>query len=230
MSNKFQDYLKAEGVKHELTVPKTPEQNGVAERQNRTLVESVRTMLTQAKLPKKFWVEALNTAVYLRNRSPTKAVNNATPFEAWTGDKPDVSHLRSFGCTAYAHIPKDERKKLDSKARKCIFLGYGTEAKGYRLYDCERKGVFYSRDVKFNKSEFRIEKEPCDGPDKLITIELSCDDDVIKDSEIPDVQRSTRERRTPDRLGEWVTIASNDTDEPTTVHEALSSSNSENWR
>ena len=187
MSNKFQDYLKAEGVKHELTVPKTPEQNGVAERQNRTLVESVRAMLTQAKLPKKFWVEALNTAVYLRNRSPTKAVNHATPFEAWTGNKPDVSHLHSFGCTAYAHIPKDERKKLDSKTRKCIFLGYGTETKGYRLYDCERKGVFYSRDVKCNKSEFGIEKEPCDGPDKLIAIELSCDDDVIKDSEIPDV-------------------------------------------
>ena len=178
ISNKFQDYLKAEGVKHELTVPKTPEQNGVAERQNTTLVESVRAMLTQAKLPKKFWVEALNTAVYLRNRSSTKAVNHTTPFEAWTGDKPDVSHLRSFGRTAYAHIPEDERKKLDSKARKCIFLGYGTETKGYRLYDCERKGIFYSRDVKFNESEFGIEKEPCHGPDKLITIELSCDDDV----------------------------------------------------
>ena len=124
-----------------------------------------------------------------------------------------------------------ERKKLDSKARKCVFLEYGTETKGYRLYDCERKGVFYSRDVKFNESEFGIEKEPCDGPDKLITIELSCDDDVIKDSEIPDVRRSTSwERRPPDRLGEWMTIASDDTDEPTTVREALSSSDSEQWR
>ena len=157
-------------------------------------------------------------------------MNHVTPFEAWTGDKPDVSHLRSFGCTAYAHIPKDERKKLDSKARKCIFLGYGTETKGYRLYDCKRKGVFYSRGVKFSESEFGIEKEPCDGPDKLITIELSCNDDVIKDSEILDVRRSTRERRPPDRLGEWVTIASNDTDEPTTVRDALSSSDSEHWR
>ena len=66
-------------------------------------------MLTQAKLPKKFWVEALNTAVYLRNRSPTKAVNHATPFEAWTGDKPDVSHLCSFGCTAYAERNSTQR-------------------------------------------------------------------------------------------------------------------------
>ena len=118
MSSKFQNFLKIEGVRHELTVPKTPQQNGVAERLNRTLVESARTMLIQAKLPRKFWVEALNTTVYLHNRSRTRAVDSATPSEAWTGVKPDVKHLRSFGCTAYAHIPKDERKKFDSNSRK----------------------------------------------------------------------------------------------------------------
>jgi len=120
MSSKFQNFLKIEGVRHELTVPKTPQQNGVAKRLNRTLVTSARTMLIQAKLPQKFWVEALNTTVYLHNRSPTRAVDSATPsdHEAWTGVKPDVKHLRSFGCTAYAHIPKDERKKFDSNSRK----------------------------------------------------------------------------------------------------------------
>jgi len=127
MSSEIQNFFKAQGVRHELKT----------ERQNRTLVESTRTMLIQAKLPQKYWAEALNTAAYLRNRSPTKVVDNATPFEAWTGVKPDVKHLRSFGCTAYAHILKDERKKLDSKARKSVFLEYGTETKGYRLYDCE---------------------------------------------------------------------------------------------
>ena len=131
-STEFENYLKTEGVKHELTVPKTPEQNGVAERLNRTLVGAVRAMLIQAKLPQRFWVEALSTAVYLHNRSPTKGVTNMTPFEAWTGVTPNVSHLRSFGCTVYAHIPKDERK-LDRKSKKCILLGYGTETKGYRL-------------------------------------------------------------------------------------------------
>ena len=151
MSSEFQNFLKTEGVRHELTVPETPEQNGVAERQNRTLVESARTMLIQAKLPQKFWVEAMNTAAYLHNRSPTKAADNATPFEARTVAKPDVKHLRSFGCTAYAHIPEDERKKLNSKARKCVFLGYGTVTKGFRLYDCERQRVIFSRDVKFNE-------------------------------------------------------------------------------
>lgn len=144
VSAEFQSYLKKEGVRHELTVPKTPEQNGVAERMNRTLVESVRAMLADARLPHRFWAEALSTAVYLRNRSPTKAVKGMTPFEAWTGEKPNVEHLRVFGCAAYAHVAKDERKKLDRKSRKCVLLGYGTETKGYRLYDLERAKVFYS--------------------------------------------------------------------------------------
>ena len=101
MSSEFQNFLKIEGVRHELTVPKTPQQNGVAERLNSTLVESARTILIQARLLQKFWVEALNTTVYLHNRSPTRAVDGATPFETWTGEKPDVKHLRSFGCIAY---------------------------------------------------------------------------------------------------------------------------------
>ena len=108
-STKFESYLKAERVRHEYTVPKTPEQNRVAERMNRTLVESLRSMLSDAKLPHKFWAEALATAVYLRNRSPIKPVTGMTPFEAWTGKKPNVKHLQIFGCTVYAHIPKDER-------------------------------------------------------------------------------------------------------------------------
>ena len=80
-------------MRHELTVPKTPEQNGVAERANRTLVEMVRSTLVDSKLPPKFWAEALSTAVYLQNRSPTKAVEGMTPFEAWMGENPKVEHL-----------------------------------------------------------------------------------------------------------------------------------------
>ena len=129
-STMFEDYLKSEGIRHECTIPKTPEQNGVAERMNRTLVEAVRSMLTGARLSHEFWVEALATAVYLRNRSPTRAVKGMTPYEAWTTEKPTVAHLRVFGSVAYAHIPKDERGKLDPKAKKCIFVGYGEETKG----------------------------------------------------------------------------------------------------
>ena len=114
----FKEYLKREGIHHELTIPKPPELNGVAERMNWTLIETVRLMLLGNKLPQKVWTEALSTGVHLRNCSPTKALNSMTPYVAWYGVKPQVNHLCVFGCTAYAHIAKDERKKLDAKARK----------------------------------------------------------------------------------------------------------------
>ena len=81
-------------------------------------MEMSRSMLLDAKLPKKVWAESVSTAVYLRNRCPTKAVKGKTLYEALYGKKPNVNHLRVFGCDAYTHIPKDERSKLDSKARK----------------------------------------------------------------------------------------------------------------
>ena len=81
------------------------------------------------------------TAVYLRNRSPTTAVKGMTPCEALTGEKPRVDTLRVFGCLGYTYIPKDERQKFDSKARRCIFLGYGLVTNRYRLYDVNRSKV-----------------------------------------------------------------------------------------
>lgn len=120
-SREFEDYLKREGIRHEYTVSKTPEQNGVAERMNQTLVDTVRAMLSDLKLPKKFWAEALFTASYIRNRSPTTAVQGMTPYEVLKGRKPNVKYLRIFGCNAFVHVPKDERFKMDSKAKKCMF-------------------------------------------------------------------------------------------------------------
>ena len=102
-SKEFVEYFKREGMRHEFTIPKTPEQNGVAERMNRTLEECVRSMLSESNLPKSFWAESISTATYLRNRCPTNALVGMTPYEAWTGDKPNVEHLRVFGCIAYAH-------------------------------------------------------------------------------------------------------------------------------
>ena len=139
----------SEGIRHELTVPKSPQQNGVAERLNRTLVETTRSMLAGSGLPQKLWAETLSTAVYLRNRSPTKAVDRMTPFEAFHG---------VFGCVCFAHIAKDERKKLDAVARRCVLIGYGSKVKGYRLYDPDRRTVFFSRDVRFNESEVGLKE------------------------------------------------------------------------
>ena len=139
----FEKFLEGEGIRHERIILKSPQQNGVAECMNRTIVEMTRSMLAGSNLAHKFW-GALSTAIYLRNRSPTKAVEKMMPYEAWMKEKPDVSHLCIFGSDTYAHIPKDERKKLDLKARKCIFIGYGLETKGYRLYNPIASKIVFS--------------------------------------------------------------------------------------
>ena len=150
-SKEFEQPLKKQGTQHELTFPKTPQQNGVTERINRTLVEGIRSMLADSELPKRFWAEALSTATYLCNRSPANAVQEKTPYEAGTDKKPNVSHLRIYACDAYAQVPKDERCKLDSKTKRSVFLGYGHRVKGYRLFDKAQRRIFYSRNGVLNE-------------------------------------------------------------------------------
>lgn len=111
-SNSFLDYCKRNGIKHQLTASYTPQQNGISERKNRTIVEMARSMLTEKNVPKVFWAEAVACAVYLLNRCPTKCVLNKTPEEAWSGKKPNVELLRIFGCIVYAHVPAEKRKKV----------------------------------------------------------------------------------------------------------------------
>jgi len=108
-------------------------------------------MLKGKNLTNGFWAEAVNTVVYLKNRSPTKSLEYKTPFEALFGFKLAVSHLRVFGCKAFAHVPKENRKKLDSKAIKCTFIGYCSEYKAYKLFDPASHKVFVSRDVLFHE-------------------------------------------------------------------------------
>ena len=240
-SAKFEDYLKAEGVRHERTVPKTPEQNGVAERMNRTLVETIRSMLIDSKLPHKFWAEALATATYIRNRCTTKAIDGMTPYEAWTGAKPTVKHLRVFGCDAFVHIPKDERHKLDSKSKKCILLGYGEHTKGYRLYDPERRRVLYSRDVKFNENEKKDETQESPNSNGGGRMELDFSDyteDSSGKSQVETVtgndsetvpRRSERQRKPPDFYGIRVNVSSEKPSEPVTIEEATACSEKAEW-
>jgi Reverse transcriptase (RNA-dependent DNA polymerase)/gag-polypeptide of LTR copia-type/Integrase core domain/GAG-pre-integrase domain len=148
-SKSFDTLLRTLGISRQKTPPYTPELNGVAERANRTLVESARSMLHGANLDFAYWGEALLTSVYLRNRSPTRSLANVTPYEAWYGKKPTLNHLRIFGCKAYAHVPKVNRGKLDAKAIECVFVGYSNDSDTYRLYDQTNQCVFVSRDVKF---------------------------------------------------------------------------------
>ena len=109
LSGEFKTYLKSKGIRHELTVPHTPEQNGVAERMNRTLMETAPSMIAHAGLSDKYCTEAVATATYIQNRTPTTAVkNNTTPHEQWYERKPNIGHLKVFGCIAYAHIPDNK--------------------------------------------------------------------------------------------------------------------------
>ncbi|MCO5582114.1 hypothetical protein L7F22_036004 [Adiantum nelumboides] len=149
MSGAFKDFLGKKGSKHQCTMPYTPQQNGVAERKNRSLMEMARCMLKAKSLPHKLWMEAVACAAHVLNRCPTCALLTITPYESWYDRKPSVSYLRVFGCLAYAHIPQQLRGKLDDKAVKCIFVGYSSGSKGYRLYNPATNKIFESRRVIF---------------------------------------------------------------------------------
>ena len=144
-------WLKDKGIVHETTAPYTPEQNGAAERLNRTLMERVRAMLIDAGLPLDLWAEAVMTANFIRNRSPVSS-GTATPWERFFGSKPDVSALRVFGATAYVHIPKALRTKLDPVSRKGVFIGYEPGAKAWRVLLDDGRKVVVSRDVTFDEA------------------------------------------------------------------------------
>ncbi|MCO5581530.1 hypothetical protein L7F22_035416 [Adiantum nelumboides] len=152
MSGAFKDFLGKKGIKHQCTMPYTPQQNGVAERKNRSLMEMARCMLKAKSFPHKLWMEAVACAAHVLNRCPTRALKTITPYESWYDRKPSVSYLRVFGCLAYAHIPQQLRGKLDDKAVKCIFVGYSSGSKGYRLYNPATNKIFESRDVIFAKT------------------------------------------------------------------------------
>ena len=150
----FKTFCADKGTAHQLTNPYTPEQNGVSERLNRTLIESARSMLIHAKMPLKFRAEAVNTAVYLHNRSPTSALKDKTPFESWFGKKPNVSNLNVFGSVCFVYTPDHLRKKLDPKGRKAVFVGYPLESKGYKVYEVDAKRFTRCRDVVFHENKF----------------------------------------------------------------------------
>ncbi|KAL5769249.1 hypothetical protein ACOSQ2_016032 [Xanthoceras sorbifolium] len=150
--SRFREFCANSGIKMEKTVPMTPQQNGVAERMNRTLNERARSMRLHAGLPKMLWAEAVNTAAYLINRGPSVPLDGGIPEEVWSGKEVNISHLRVFGCISYVHIDSAERSKLDAKSNKCVFVGYGGDEFGYRFWDYENRKIVRSRDVIFNEN------------------------------------------------------------------------------
>jgi transposase InsO family protein len=134
LSNELLSFFKKNGIKHQMTAPYSPQQNGVAERKNRSLIEMARCMLIDAGIPSQFWGEAVVTTNYLQNCLPTRAIEK-TPFEKCHGEKPDVKHLQIFGFRVFMHIPNERRRKLDHKALEITFIGYSDGSKAYRLLD-----------------------------------------------------------------------------------------------
>ena len=155
INNKLKAMAAAEGWVHETTAPYNPEQNGPAERINRTNWDIARALLHTGALADALWPELIRTAAYLHNRSPTRTLNFITPFEALYKEKPSVAHLRVIGCLGYATTPDSGRKKLDPKAERCILLGYGASNQ-YRVWMESSRRLQTVRDVRFHEDEFPL--------------------------------------------------------------------------
>ena len=152
LSTEFILYCEENGILRQLTAPYTPQQNGVVERRNRTIMGLVRSMLKGKKLPLELWGEAVTTCTYILNRSATKSLRGKTPYECWFGRKPSVDHLRIFGSLVHVKVTGNVGK-LEDRSQKMVFVGYVQGSKAYRCIDPETRKISMSRDVIFEESK-----------------------------------------------------------------------------
>jgi len=158
----FAKFLERRGIFAQYTMSGTPQQNGVSERRNRTLMDMVRSMLSKSIVPVSLWMYALKSTMYLLNRVPSKAVQK-TPFELWSGRKPSLRHLHVWECQTKVRIYNLQEKKLDAKTTSGYFIGYPIKSKGYMFY-CpthskvivETVGVKLHEMRRLRKSEYKF--------------------------------------------------------------------------
>uniref|UniRef100_A0A2N9H6T1 Integrase catalytic domain-containing protein n=1 Tax=Fagus sylvatica TaxID=28930 RepID=A0A2N9H6T1_FAGSY len=245
----FLKFYEEHGIKRHFTVRKTPQQNGVAERLNRTITETARCLRMNAELPKIFWKEAVDMACYIINRSSRVALDGKVAEEVWTGQEVDYSFMRIFGCPAYVHISGEDRSKLDPKSKKCIFLGFKKGVKGYKLWDPVAQKVVISRDVVFDEKSmtkaFKEDKSQAAESSNNIgrsTVQVELDELESQSDEEPhsndqeqDSTRSDRPKRNkrpPVRYGfeDLVSYALlTSSEDPSTFQEAIESSEKDKW-
>ena len=242
VNNFLADYFKDKGIDHQTTVPYNPEQNGAAERLNRTILEKVRAMLHDSGLPLSLWAEAAVTAVYIRNRSPVTN-RDKTPLELFNGSKPDVSKLKTFGARAYVHIPKEQRNKLDSHTDYGVMVGY-ERTKGYRIYlDCGR--IVVAKHVIFDEDYKQDDHIDVDFDDAAPPLQPEQPEQPVEPMDTDEQTTSARPVRKRNPPSEWwradkasmrqqqesaMLAAMSDIPDPATVQEALASQHATEWQ
>ena len=152
----LESFCDEKGIAQNFSSPYTPEQNGVAERRNRTLIEAARTMLSGSSLSKHFWTEAVKTACYTQNRSIIVKRHSKTPYELFKGRIPDISYFHVFGCPVFIHNHKDHLGKFDAKADDGYFLGYSLTSKAFRVFNTRRQQTEETYHVTFDESSETI--------------------------------------------------------------------------
>lgn len=247
LNKDLQTFLADEGIKFECTVGYAPEQNGTAERMNRTLMEPARTMLAEAGLPKCYWAEAVRHSCYVYNRLVNRK-HKKTPLELMYGTKPDYNNIYQFGCDVYVMVPKEKRKKLDDKAVKRTYIGFDENSKGFRVTDPRTQRIVVTRDIVFLKNSplkkddsltFNISEElnGISETEKFDSLEASLDEDdeFFDAEELPEPpRRSVRSNinQRPRYLEDYMLYSvteTNDLFEPRTYQEAITCKDKKEW-
>lgn len=256
-SKAFGDFLASCGIVHQRTAAYSPQQNGVAERANRSVLEMTRCMIIDSCLDRRFWGEAAKCAVYVRNRSPSSVLEGKTPEELWTGRPVRVKHLRTFGSLAVVHIPKERRRKLDEKGKEMIFIGYCEQSKAWRFTDLDNPGrkVVVSRDaVILDQERNNVKKLTYVEPEPALLEVIHViqheppSQSVVSDETNPNVdnldanrvereetaaRRYPERRRVPKREDDFIytfLAASSEGDDPLTVEDAMNLPEANEWR
>jgi hypothetical protein len=190
-NSQIEEFLDEEGIKHEFSSPYTPQQNGVVERENITLLDMARTMLDEYKTPDQFWAEAINTACYSINRLYLHRILKKTSYELLTGKKPNVSYFRVFGSKYFILVKRGRKSKFAPKAVEGFLLGYDSNTRAYRVFNKSTRLVEVSCDIVFGETngsqveqvdldELDDEEAPC-----VALRNMSIRDVCPKDSEEP---------------------------------------------